>query len=145
MSSEHSIERALEERDSQWRTAINRALQPECPAFPGTLNHCDPSVCDCLGELQDAATIDDVVTVLARVLGTDEEMMRSVVPQPDALSPLHVHEALHTASLAADFVERHLVAHPAIEAKAEWRVLAARASTALHRLYQLVGATRPAA
>jgi hypothetical protein len=49
------------------------------------------------------------------------------------------HELLDRAALAADIVERHVVAHPACVANPEWYALAERAAAALRDLYQSVG------
>src|SRR5262245_47861950 len=50
------------------------------------------------------------------------------------------HELLDRASLLADMLERHLLAHPACVANPGWYALAERAATALRELYQQVGA-----
>lgn len=49
------------------------------------------------------------------------------------------HEALHIASVACDFVEKHVCDHPAIVLNAEWRALADKAVAALCELYQAIG------
>jgi hypothetical protein len=50
------------------------------------------------------------------------------------------HELLDRAAMLADMLERHLLAHPACVANAEWYKLAEQAAAALHELYQRVGA-----
>lgn len=49
------------------------------------------------------------------------------------------HEALHLASVFRDMVEEHLVDHPAVQAKPEWKALAEQAMSALFDLYQAIG------
>ena len=49
------------------------------------------------------------------------------------------HEALHTASLLLDSVDRHLADHPAVLARSELYRLAHRAQEALFNLYQQLG------
>lgn len=55
------------------------------------------------------------------------------------------HELLDRTSIFADMIERNLVSHPACMANAVWYELAARAASALHELYQRVGAEHVAA
>lgn len=50
------------------------------------------------------------------------------------------HELLDRVSTVADMTERLLVEHPACIANPAWHELASRAATALHELYQHVGA-----
>ncbi len=50
------------------------------------------------------------------------------------------HELLDRTALMADMVERHVLAHPACVARPEWYLLAEQAASALHALYQQVGA-----
>ena len=50
------------------------------------------------------------------------------------------HELLDRTALAADFVERYVRTHPACVQNPDWFALAERASSALHELYQQVGA-----
>jgi hypothetical protein len=50
------------------------------------------------------------------------------------------HELLDRTALLADMLERHLLAHPACVANPEWYLLAEQAASALHELYQRVGA-----
>lgn len=50
------------------------------------------------------------------------------------------HEALHMAHVCAEMVGERLCEHPAVQAKQEWVALAERAATALHDLYQAIGA-----
>jgi hypothetical protein len=54
------------------------------------------------------------------------------------------HELLDRASLVADVVEQSLVNHPACFMNAEWYALADQAMSALHELYQRVGAAAAA-
>lgn len=49
------------------------------------------------------------------------------------------HEALHMAAVARDFVEEHLLDHPAIGLNSNWKTLADQACTALFDLYQAIG------
>jgi hypothetical protein len=49
------------------------------------------------------------------------------------------HELLDRTALIVDLVERHLLAHPACVARAEWYQLAEQAAAALRELYQQVG------
>jgi hypothetical protein len=49
------------------------------------------------------------------------------------------HEALKLASVFLDTVDRHLCAHPAVLAHADWYRLASEAQTALYNLYQAIG------
>ena len=64
------------------------------------------------------------------------------VPTHDEVGPgtFDCHEALHTASLAMDFVDRHLLDHDAILTNPEWFRLAHRAFEQLFDLYQAIGA-----
>jgi hypothetical protein len=55
------------------------------------------------------------------------------------------HELLDRTSLAADMVEQFVLSHPACLRNAEWFALAERAASALHELYQHVGADHLAA
>jgi len=57
----------------------------------------------------------------------------------EALTPLHHHEALHTAMICMDLVDGQLLAHSAIEQVPERKVLAEKAHQALFDLYQLIG------
>ncbi len=50
------------------------------------------------------------------------------------------HELLDRTALVADMLERHIVAHPACIARPGWYALAEQAASALHELYQQVGA-----
>jgi hypothetical protein len=50
------------------------------------------------------------------------------------------HELLDRAALVSDMLERHVLAHPACIARAEWYLLAEQAAVALRELYQQVGA-----
>lgn len=50
------------------------------------------------------------------------------------------HELLDRTSMLADMVERFLVEHPACVLRPDWFRLATAAATALHELYQRVGA-----
>lgn len=49
------------------------------------------------------------------------------------------HEALQMAAVFLDSVDRHLCAHPAVLAHADWYRLASEAQTALYNLYQAIG------
>ena len=49
------------------------------------------------------------------------------------------HEALQMASVFMDSVDRHLCAHPAVLAHADWYRLASEAQAALYNLYQAIG------
>lgn len=55
------------------------------------------------------------------------------------------HELLDRTAMFADMIERHLTTHPACIANPEWYELAERAASALHELYQRVGAEHLAA
>lgn len=48
----------------------------------------------------------------------------------------NVYEALHTTALAMDFVDRHLIEHPAIADNARWRNMAQDAHKKLFDLQQ---------
>lgn len=50
------------------------------------------------------------------------------------------HKLLDRTSMFADMIEHHLASHPACVANVEWYELAERAASALHELYQRVGA-----
>jgi len=50
------------------------------------------------------------------------------------------HEALHTASIASDFFNRHLAEQRAVEANPKLRAAADHISTALWEFYQMCGA-----
>ena len=50
------------------------------------------------------------------------------------------HELLDRTALVADLLERHIREHPACVQNEEWFRLASQAATALHELYQQVGA-----
>ncbi|MEZ5938504.1 MAG: hypothetical protein R3C52_09805 [Hyphomonadaceae bacterium] len=65
------------------------------------------------------------------------------VPVEEAFAPgtLGCHEALHTASLVLDMLERHLFEHPAIASNPEWYKQAAMAHHHLFTLYQAIGGT----
>lgn len=54
------------------------------------------------------------------------------------------HEALHTAHLMTDIVERHLLTHPAILLNADWYRRAHRAVHEIGTLYQEIGSAEPA-
>jgi hypothetical protein len=51
-----------------------------------------------------------------------------------------LHEALHTASIGADFVDRQLLDHPCIKKNKRYRKLAGAAFDSLFELYQAIGA-----
>jgi hypothetical protein len=50
------------------------------------------------------------------------------------------HELLDRTALMADSVERYILSHPACLQNEEWFSLAHQAATALHELYQRIGA-----
>lgn len=64
------------------------------------------------------------------------------VPLEEAFAPgtLGCHEALHTAALLLDMLERHLFDHPAVAANPDWYRTAACAHHHLFQLYQAIGA-----
>lgn len=43
---------------------VFHALHPECPAFPGSPNSCDPQVCDCFNCEQLPEKVAEVVAAL---------------------------------------------------------------------------------
>lgn len=53
------------------------------------------------------------------------------------------HEALHTAYVVQDILDRHLLTHPAIVLNPAWYRRASRASAELATLYQDIGAADP--
>jgi hypothetical protein len=55
------------------------------------------------------------------------------------------HELLDRTALLADLLERHVLTHPACVARPAWYRLADQAASALHALYQQVGAEHLAA
>ncbi|WP_242219429.1 hypothetical protein [Shinella zoogloeoides] len=61
-------------------------------------------------------------------------------PEKFAAGSYGCHEALHTASVMADNIGRHLLEHPAILLDAEFYALASKAHSALFDLYQVIGA-----
>lgn len=57
--------------------------------------------------------------------------------------PALIHEALHAASIVADIIERHLVAHPAIAGDDGRWAPAQRAAVLVGELYQALGRDLP--
>ena len=51
----------------------------------------------------------------------------------------HYHEALHTAYVFADTVERHLKKHPAVKKHEDVRKCVKKAVNSLYEAYQLLG------
>lgn len=50
-----------------------------------------------------------------------------------------LHEALHTASIGVDFVDRHLLDHPCVKKNKKYKKLAKAAFQNLWDLYQAIG------
>ena len=63
-------------------------------------------------------------------------------PNPALFTPgtFGCHEALHMANVLGELVDTRLCEHPAVQQRPEWAALAEQASTALHDLYQAIGA-----
>lgn len=70
------------------------------------------------------------------------EQLKDCDAKPELFAPgtLGWHEALHTAWVCLDQVDRQLLDHPAVLLHAEAYELAQAAHTALFNLYQLLGA-----
>jgi hypothetical protein len=75
-------------------------------------------------------------------LGSEDEQGKydpGIVPEDNIPGTFSYHEALHTASVLMDSVDRHLVEHPAILLDKEAFGLAHAAHSALFNLYQHLG------
>lgn len=60
----------------------------------------------------------------------------------EKFNPYLLHEALDRAHLATEFVDDHLLDHPAVQEFDEAKGLAIEAHDALARLYQVLGGLR---
>ena len=74
---------------------------------------------------------------LRREILKDLELGEGFIPDP-----LHVHEALHTASILLDLVDRQLLSAPAIASNPDHFSKAVQAHQALFDLYQAIGNDR---
>jgi hypothetical protein len=61
-------------------------------------------------------------------------------PSQREVTEFHKHEALHTASIASDFFDRHLADHVAVQQDPEVKAAAEKISELLGDFYQLCGA-----